>query len=75
MRWRDATGTTREVRTDEPGLHVASVVAALGREPDGLEVIRPTLEDIYLGLVRDASTGSASELDDTELDDTEEALA
>ncbi|RXZ48951.1 ABC transporter ATP-binding protein [Agromyces fucosus] len=70
VRWRDAAGTTREVRTDEPGLHVASVVAALGREPDGLEVIRPTLEDIYLGLVHDASAGSAREFDDTE-----EALA
>jgi len=70
VRWRDAAGSTREVRTDEPGLHVASVVATLGREPDGLEVIRPTLEDIYLGLVHDASAGSAREFDDTE-----EALA
>ncbi|WP_084003235.1 ABC transporter ATP-binding protein [Agromyces aureus] len=52
VRWTDAAGERHEVRTDEPGLLVASVVAGLGREPDGLEIIRPTLEDVYLELVR-----------------------
>ncbi|WP_139418139.1 ABC transporter ATP-binding protein [Agromyces laixinhei] len=61
VRWRDATGATHEVRTDEPGLRVASVVAELGREPDGLEVIRPTLEDIYLGLVQSVEPETTEE--------------
>jgi ABC-2 type transport system ATP-binding protein len=61
VRWRDGAGTAREVRTDEPGRLVASVVAELGREPDGLEVIRPTLEDIYLGLVQSAAPATITE--------------
>ncbi|WP_157415584.1 ABC transporter ATP-binding protein [Agromyces allii] len=52
VRWTDAAGEPHEERTDEPGLLVASVVAELGREPDGLEIVRPTLEDVYLDLVR-----------------------
>ncbi|MGI9824170.1 ABC transporter ATP-binding protein [Agromyces sp. Marseille-Q5079] len=54
VRWNDAAGRPHEVRTHEPGRVVASVVAAIGAEPQGLEVIRPTLEDVYLGLVRSA---------------------
>jgi ABC-2 type transport system ATP-binding protein len=45
VRWRE-NGVLREERTTTPG----AVVARLG-EPDGLEVIRPSLEDIYLDLV------------------------
>jgi ABC-2 type transport system ATP-binding protein len=52
VRWRDGSGVTHEQRTEEPGRLVASVIASLGREPDELEVIRPSLEDIYLQLVR-----------------------
>ena len=43
-----------------------ALVADLGGEPDGLEVIRPSLEDIYLRLVRTAGA---------ETRDDEEALA
>ncbi|MGF6823726.1 ABC-2 type transport system ATP-binding protein [Microbacterium sp. ZKA21] len=53
VRWTDAAGTVHEQRTTEPG----SVVAGLfrdGGEPRALEVVRPSLEDIYLGLIRDA---------------------
>ena len=39
------------MRTDEPGQVVAGLVAD-GGEPVGLEVIRPSLEDVYLDLVR-----------------------
>ncbi|CAN5296148.1 ABC transporter ATP-binding protein [soil metagenome] len=53
VRWRE-NGVLHEERTTTPG----AVVARLG-EPDGLEVIRPSLEDIYLTLV---STGSTSEV-------------
>lgn len=45
VRWRE-NGVLHEERTTTPG----AVVARLG-EPDGLEVIRPSLEDIYLTLV------------------------
>ncbi len=50
VRWRE-NGVLHEERTTTPG----AVVARLG-EPDGLEVIRPSLEDIYLKLVADHST-------------------
>ncbi|MHA7986953.1 ABC transporter ATP-binding protein [Rathayibacter sp. CAU 1779] len=50
VRWRDGRGQ-HEVRTSEPGRTVAELVAGLGSEPDGLEVVRPSLEDVYLGLL------------------------
>ncbi|MFC5929360.1 ABC transporter ATP-binding protein [Cryobacterium melibiosiphilum] len=54
VRWRDASGRPREQRTDSPARLVADLVAAAdGAEPDELEIIRPSLEDVYLGLVRD----------------------
>lgn len=65
VRWTDAAGERHEERTDEPGLLVASVVEGLGREPDRLEIIRPTLEDVYLELVR-----SVTEVDGTTVGDT-----
>jgi ABC-2 type transport system ATP-binding protein len=46
VRWSDASGR-HEVRTREP----ASVVRSLAGEPADLEVIRPSLEDVYLGLI------------------------
>lgn len=66
VRWRDADGVLREERTERPAEVVASVVADLGGEPEGLEVIRPSLEDIYLQLVHSAGA---------EAHDDEEALA
>ena len=66
VRWRDRDGNAREARTERPGEFVASVVAEHGSEPAGLEVIRPSLEDIYLELVRAAGAAAL---------DTEEALA
>ena len=61
VRWRDGSGVTHEQRTEEPGLLVASVIASLGREPDELEVIRPSLEDIYLQLVRSVDPSAQHE--------------
>jgi ABC-2 type transport system ATP-binding protein len=46
------------VTTAEPAALVARLVAD-GGEPAGLEVVRPTLEDVYLGLV--AETGQTGE--------------
>ena len=67
VRWREPDGALRAERTERPAELVASVVAAQdGREPEGLEVIRPSLEDIYLQLVHSAGA---------EARDDEEALA
>ncbi|MET0782559.1 MAG: ABC transporter ATP-binding protein [Microbacterium sp.] len=52
VRWRDR-GIEREERTADPGLFVADLVARIGAEPDDVQIVRPTLEDIYLGLVAD----------------------
>ncbi|MFE5672895.1 ABC transporter ATP-binding protein [Agromyces sp. NPDC056523] len=66
VRWRDAGGTPREARTELPAEFVASLARDLGGEPEGLEVIRPSLEDIYLDLVGAAEAATLDE---------EEALA
>jgi ABC-2 type transport system ATP-binding protein len=50
VRWRQA-GIQHERRTTQPGQVVAGLCAEVGGEPDALEVIRPSLEDIYLSLV------------------------
>ncbi|WP_010205547.1 ABC transporter ATP-binding protein [Salinibacterium sp. PAMC 21357] len=57
VRWRDSDtatgrGAVHEERTHSPGAVVASLMAA-GAEPAGLEIVRPSLEDIYLQLVSD----------------------
>lgn len=52
VRWRDAGGVLQQERTTAPG----ALVAALhrdGGEPRDLEVLRPTLEDIYIELIRE----------------------
>ena len=38
------------MRSDQPGHAVAQLVAELG-EPQGLEVVRPSLEETYLDLI------------------------
>ncbi|PPL20416.1 ABC transporter ATP-binding protein [Microterricola pindariensis] len=63
VRWRDASGAPRSVQSEHPAATVAAITAELGGEPRELEVIRPSLEDIYLGLVKAhdaASTGGAA---------------
>jgi ABC-2 type transport system ATP-binding protein len=59
VRWVE-DGILREQRTETPGEFVARLSAT--GEPGRLEVVRPSLEDIYLGLV-DAMDATA---DDTE---------
>jgi ABC-2 type transport system ATP-binding protein len=51
VRWRDETGIHEE-RTETPAAMVADLTRRLGGEPRDLEVVRPSLEDIYLGLVQ-----------------------
>lgn len=50
VRWTDAAGD-HKVRTPEPAACVARLYADQG-EVAGLEVVRPSLEDIYLGIVQ-----------------------
>lgn len=50
VRWRE-NGATREERTEQPTAFVTRLAADRG-ELDGLEVIRPTLETIYLEMLR-----------------------
>ncbi len=59
VRWC-AGGVQREERTKTPGSLVASLMVD-GTEPAGLEIIRPSLEDIYLKLVADHATASELE--------------
>ncbi|MBD8534880.1 ABC transporter ATP-binding protein [Plantibacter sp. CFBP 13570] len=58
VRWRDEHGLHEE-RTEAPAARVADLAATLGGEPRDLEVIRPSLEDIYLGLVHAADAAAA----------------
>ena len=53
VRWRTAEGERRTAVTDTPASVVAEVVAQTGGEPRDLEVIRPSLEDIYLTMIND----------------------
>ncbi|MCS0499669.1 ABC transporter ATP-binding protein [Protaetiibacter mangrovi] len=52
VRWLDR-GVLREERTHQPGALVARLAAA--GEPERLEVVRPSLEDIYLSLVGESA--------------------
>lgn len=60
VRWRDSAGIQQETRTDSPARLVARLAAAAGGEPAELQVIRPSLEDIYLGLVRRHASAAAN---------------
>jgi ABC-2 type transport system ATP-binding protein len=62
VRWRES-GVLREQRTSEPGALVASLMLD-GNEPEGLEIIRPSLEDIYLQLVGASATTATVEPED-----------
>jgi ABC-2 type transport system ATP-binding protein len=60
VRWRDSSGV-REVRTSEPARVVADLISAHGGEPERLEVVRPSLEDVYLSLVSGEPTAGIHE--------------
>ncbi|QZN86036.1 ABC transporter ATP-binding protein [Cellulomonas sp. C5510] len=60
VRWVEG-GVHREERTDSPTGLVTALAHRLGGEVPGLQVARPTLEDVYLGLIaEDASTTPAA---------------
>jgi len=53
VRW-SVDGTRHEERTDTPTAVVTRLAATAGGEIVGLEVVRPTLEDVYLDLIGNA---------------------
>lgn len=53
VRWTDGD-TVREEQTDSPTQLVADLAARYGGEVPGLEVVRPTLEEVYLTLIEGA---------------------
>jgi len=55
VRWTQ-DGRTHEVRTDTPTQTVVELTATLGGEVPGLQVLRPTLEDVYLSLIDGAAS-------------------
>lgn len=67
VRWIE-NGESHEQRTDSPAAVVTQLVARLGGEPESLEVIRPSLEDVYLDLVghEHASEMAAETANETE---------
>jgi len=67
VRWQDANGVQQETRTETPARLVAQLARDLGGEPAELQVIRPSLEDIYLGLVRGHAAGSTSDTESTQV--------
>jgi ABC-2 type transport system ATP-binding protein len=50
VRWTQ-DGRPQEVRTDTPTQVVVELTGTLGGEVPGLQVLRPTLEDVYLSLI------------------------
>lgn len=60
VRWR-AAGVDYSQRTTEPSALAARLFAEAGGEVEGLEITRPSLEDIYLDLVGNHGAASAEE--------------
>ena len=58
VRWQRDDGSWQERRTDTPGALITEL--SLRGEPKGLEVRRPSLEDIYLGLIAEQTPAPAS---------------
>ncbi|MCL2515430.1 MAG: ABC transporter ATP-binding protein [Microbacteriaceae bacterium] len=59
VRWHEG-GEVRERRTHEPGRLVAELGARFAGEPPALEVIRPSLEDVYLELIKQTRADAAA---------------
>ena len=58
VRWRQ-DGVVRQERTPEPAALASRLYAEKGGEVPGLEITRPSLEDIYLSMVTAHGTGTA----------------
>jgi ABC-2 type transport system ATP-binding protein len=58
VRWIEPDGTERVAATARPAALVGKLAAGFGGEVPGLQVTRPTLEDVYLGLIGREPDGS-----------------
>ena len=59
MRWHDGGGTHEET-TQTPTRLVAELAERYRGEVPGLEVVRPSLEDVYLAMIEGSTTEEAS---------------
>ena len=64
VRWYE-NGVLNEQRSTAPLALVGELSVKLGGEPDGLEIVRPSLEDIYLDLVANASGAAPADMKET----------
>jgi ABC-2 type transport system ATP-binding protein len=60
VRWQDVTGP-REEPTEEPTRLVGELAARFGGEVPGLQVVRPSLEDVYLSMIDGAEDSDQSD--------------
>lgn len=58
LRWRE-DGAARHLETTQPSAALRELLARHSGEIESLTVTRPTLEDIYLGLIADAGAAEA----------------
>lgn len=56
VRWDDTAGPQERV-TEEPTRLVGELAARFGGEVPGLQVVRPSLEDVYLAMIDDSTAG------------------
>ena len=64
VRWYEQ-GVPREERVSAPLAFVTELGRRLGQEPERLEIVRPSLEDIYLELVASAAGVPATDMKET----------
>ncbi|WP_243074127.1 ABC transporter ATP-binding protein [Microbacterium sp. SS28] len=58
VRWTE-DGVVREARSRDPFDYATALAARLGGAPAGLEIVRPSLEDVYLELVEEAHSAAS----------------
>jgi ABC-2 type transport system ATP-binding protein len=58
VRWIEG-GMPREERSRDPFAFATALAARLGHTPDELEIVRPSLEDIYLALIEETEKEAA----------------
>lgn len=60
VRWLE-NGRIQEERTTEPLAFATALAARVGAEPEALEIVRPSLEDVYLSLVEEGDPAPSSQ--------------
>lgn len=60
--WQDADGLAQEQLTGTPTALVAELAGRFGGEVPGLQVLRPSLEDVYLSMIQNLDDAAGSHL-------------